>query len=135
MSRSFGFYPDKNSTFSATPLHPSSQSVFKDDALHNWDEAIGKFISKKRFEKIIRLLDKYEHKAYHLNQSNCTDFGLNVASIVGINIFNTQGEWPLGKGNNPANAGQSILEKKFTNTDAEKNSGLFICYSKSLDKN
>ncbi len=134
VSRSFGFYPDKNSTFSATPIHPSSPAVFKDDALHNWDETIGKFISKKRFEKIIRLLNKYEHKTYHLNQSNCTDFGLNIANIIGINIFDTRGKWPLGKGNNPANAGQSILEKKITNTDTENKDDLFIYNSKNLEK-
>jgi hypothetical protein len=134
VSRSFGFYPDKNSTFSATPLHPNAPSVFKDDALHNWDEAIGKFISKKRFDKIIRLLNKYEHKIYNLNQNNCTDFGLNIASIVGISISDVNGKWPLGKGNNPANAGQSILEKKFTHADTENKDDLFICNSKSLEK-
>jgi hypothetical protein len=138
VTRSFGFYPDKinkKNTFSGTPIDPSALSVFKDDALHNWDEAIGKFISKKRFEKILKLLAKYDEKLYNLNQNNCTDFGLNIAGIGGINIIDTKGKWPLGSGNNPASAGQSILNGKLKNTDTESKEGLFICSSKSLDKN
>ena len=112
-ARSFGFYLKKNSFFSSTPLHPAAPAVFKDDALHDWDEAIGKFISHKRFLKIIKLLTKYECKTYNLNQNNCTDFGLTIASLSGISVKETKGTWPFfGKGNNPANAGQSILENK-----------------------
>lgn len=127
--RSFGFYPDKNNFFAATPLHPAAPPVLKDDALHEWDEAIGKFISHKRFLKIIKLLTKYEGRIYHLNQNNCTDFGLTVASLSGITISNTKGKWPLGRGNNPANAGQSILEGKFRDEDRQAKNELFILNS------
>lgn len=124
--RSFGFYPQKNSFFSATPFHPAAPPVFKDDALHDWDEAVGKFISCKRFVKIIKLLTKYECKMYNLNQNNCTDFGLTIASLSGISILDTNGKWPFGKGNNPANAGQSILEDKIFNESPENKEGIFI---------
>jgi hypothetical protein len=127
ISRSFGFYPKKDNLLSATPLRPVSSSVFKDDALHDWDEAIGKFISQKRFEKIIRLIAHYDNRNYHLNKNNCTDFGLYAANIAGISVENTRGNWPLGSGNNPANAGQSILEGRFMNADTRNIQGLFIC--------
>jgi hypothetical protein len=127
VSRSFGFYPQKQDFFSATPLHPLSAAVFKNDARHEWDEAIGKFVSRKRFEKIIRLIAHYNNRAYHLNKNNCTDFGLLAAGIAGVYIEKTTGKWPLGKGNNPANAGQSILEGKITNTDTGNTHELFIC--------
>jgi len=133
VSRSFGFYPDKHASFVATPIHPGAPSVFKDDALHDWDELAGKFISRKRFEKILRLLDVYEKKSYNLNHNNCTDFGLFVAAIGGIDIDQASSKWPLGKGNNPANAGQSILEKKIKNSDTGNMDGLFICSSKKLE--
>lgn len=126
-ARSFGFYPHKKGIFSATPLHVRSPSVFKDDGSHDWDESIGKFISAVRFERILDLLAKYDHATYNLNKNNCTDFGLNVASLVGISIDETHGTWPLGKGNNPANAGQSMLEGKFRNTDTDDRSPLFVC--------
>jgi hypothetical protein len=124
--RSFGFYPHKSSFFAATPLHPSSPSVLKDDSDHDWDEIAGKFISPKRFYKIIGALQSYDHQIYHLNRNNCTDFGLTMARIGGINIINTVGRWPLGKGNNPGNAGQSMLEQKLANTDEEFSDPLFV---------
>lgn len=127
VTRSFGFYPHKTGLLSATPLHVQSVSVFKDDALHDWDEIAGKFISVRRFQKIIGLLKRYDHLNYDLNRNNCTDFGLNVAELGGISISQTRGTWPLGKGNNPANAGQSILEGKVKNIDPDYHESLFIC--------
>jgi hypothetical protein len=119
VSRSFGFYPAKKSFLSATPIHPNDISVIKDDALHPWDETVAKFISEKKFNRILSNLEKFSHERYNLNRNNCTDFGLSEALIAGINIKETSGRWPLGKGNNPANAGQSLLEKKFENQDTE----------------
>ena len=123
LSRSFGFYPKKDNLLSATPLIPSSTSVFKDDSQHEWDEVVGKFISKRKFDKIIRLVKEYSCKKYNLNSNNCTDFGLDIAAIAGIKIKETVSSWPLGKGNNPANAGQSILEGKVKDDDKD---GLLI---------
>jgi len=126
VARSFGFYPLKTSIFSGTPLHAGSASVFKDDAGHDWDEVVGKFISYKKFQKIIEIVKRYDHLAYNLNRNNCTDFGLALASVGGISITETRGAWPLGKGNNPANAGQSMLEGKFHNIDGDYPEPLFV---------
>ncbi len=119
VSRSFGFYPAKKRFLSATPVHPRDGAVIKDDALHPWDETVGKFISEKKFDRILTNLEKFSKTGYNLNNNNCTDFGLSEATIAGIDIRETSGSWPLGKGNNPANAGQSLLEKKFENLDNE----------------
>ncbi len=119
VSRSFGFYPAKESILAATPVHPGDQSVIKDDALHPWDETVAKFITEKKFNRILANLEQYSSTRYNLNRKNCTDFGLSEAMIAGIDIKETAGRWPLGKGNNPANAGQSLLEKKFENRDLE----------------
>ncbi|MDP4205775.1 MAG: tetratricopeptide repeat protein [Bacteroidota bacterium] len=126
VSRTFGFYPNKDNLLSATPLHPGSSSFFKNDELHDWDEIVGKFITRRRFEKIMQIVKKYDKRRYHLNKNNCTDFGLEVANESGIKILNTKSKWPLGGGNNPANTGQSILEYKVKNMDTESLMGLFI---------
>lgn len=112
VSRSFGFYPKKNFPLAATPLFPSSPSTFKDDARHSWDEVSGTFISRRSFNKMLAIIKKYDHKKYQLSNTNCTDFGLEMAGQAGITIADTQGKWPLGKGNNPACTGQSMLEGK-----------------------
>ncbi len=119
VSRSFGFYPAKKMFLFATPLHPGDNPVFKDDAMHNWDQTVSKFISEKKFKEVLENFRKFGNTQYNLNRNNCTDFGLGEAVIAGINIRETVGRWPLGKGNNPANAGQSLLERKFNNDDAE----------------
>jgi len=126
VARSFGFYPEKDHLLSATPLFPSSASEFKNDNMHDWDEVVGKFISKRRFQKILDLVKQYDHQKYNLNKNNCTDFGLNVALISGINISGTAGKWPLGHGNNPGNTGQSVLQGKVLNSDTGNKDDLFI---------
>ena len=125
VSRSFGFYPKKDHFLSATPLFPTTGSVFKNDEQHGWDETVGKFISERRFKRILKVIKQFDQKNYNLNRNNCTDFGLSLASTAGISILYTNGSWPLGRGNNPASAGQSVLEGKVLNTDNKY--GLFIC--------
>ena len=127
--RSFGFYPQKSTLLSATPLHPSSPSVFKNDSRHQWDETAGKFISARQFDTIIGSLQAYDHKTYNLNHANCTDFGLEMARIAGIRLNRTIGHWPLGKGNNPGSAGQSMLEGNLTNSDPLGPDALFVSFN------
>ena len=114
VSRSFGFYPKKNFILAATPLFPTSRSTFKDDALHSWDEISGIFISKRRFNRMLAIVKKYDHKKYQLSHTNCTDFGLEMAAEAGITITDTESKWLLGHGNSPARTGQSMLEGKIT---------------------
>jgi len=123
---SFGFGPHKDNLLAATPLMPSSSSKFTDDGAHAWDEVVGKFISKRRFEKILQLTQQYEGLTYNLSTNNCTDFGLKAARLAGLEVRDTKGSWPLGHGNNPGVAGQSILLGKYSNTDTGNGERLFI---------
>jgi hypothetical protein len=134
VARTFGFYPKKDHVLSATPLFPSSSPEFKNDEKHDWDEVVGKFISMRKFQKILLLVKQYDSRQYNLNSNNCTDFGLNIAVIGGINILDTYGRWPLGSGNNPASAGQSVLQGKVVNTDMADNGKLFIYNDLKVDK-
>ncbi|RYU91893.1 hypothetical protein EWM62_00160 [Mucilaginibacter terrigena] len=125
VSCSFGFYPKKEKILFATPWDPSADSEFKDDTGHKWDEIVGKFISRKSFERILKLTKKYEDLDYHLSSNNCTDFCLQAASLAGLSISNTKAKWPLGYGNNPGVTGQSVMEGKFHNTDQQPDANLF----------
>ncbi len=127
---SFGFYPKKDNPLSATPIIPSTSSIFKDDSEHAWDEVLGKFISKRRFEKILALTQQYNTLAYHLSKNNCTDFGLKAATLAGLDVWETKGSWPLGSGNNPGITGQSIINGKFDNADTGDNKDLLIGLNK-----
>jgi len=125
-SISFGFYPKKDNPLSATPIIPSTSSTFKNDSDHAWDEVVGKFISKRRFNKILALTQQYHNINYHLSKNNCTDFGLKAAALAGLQIWDTKGNWPLGSGNNPGITGQSLLEGKFDNMDTGDQQNLLI---------
>lgn len=122
----FGFGPHKDNLLSATPLAPSTTSKFTDDGGHAWDEVVGKFISRRRFQKILQLTRQYEGQAYNLSKNNCTDFGLKAAQLAGLEIRDTKGSWLLGSGNNPGITGQSILLGKFNNEDTGSLDRLFI---------
>jgi hypothetical protein len=126
VSRSFGFYPHKKGILSATPLHPSAASVFKDDSRHQWDEAAGKLLSYLQFQSVLRVLKSYDAQRYHLNHRNCTDFGLEAAGAGGISVRNAIGNWPLGHGNNPGSAGQSLLEGKLADISPNPSEGLLV---------
>jgi len=125
-SASFGFYPDKDQMLSATPFAPTTSATFKDDAAQLWDEVLGKFISRRNFIKILELTQKFEGMTYNLNKQNCTDFGLQAAGLAGIHITDTFGKWPLGKGNNPAVKGQSILRGRIIPEETIKDGELFL---------
>ncbi|OKS86089.1 hypothetical protein [Mucilaginibacter polytrichastri] len=123
VTRSFGFYPKKDNILSATPLAPTTSAVFKDDGGHNWDEVVGKFISRHKFKRVLKLVSRFSETDYQLSTNNCTDFAISAATIAGIYISNTKAKWPLGSGNNPGATGQSILTNKVS---ADDHAPLFV---------
>lgn len=125
VSCSFGFYPKKEKILFATPWDPSAEGQLKDDASHQWDEVVGKFISKKSFERILNLTRKYGDLDYHLSNNNCTDFCLQAASMAGLTITKTKAHWPLGYGANPATTGQSLMDGGYQNTDGQPSAHIF----------
>jgi hypothetical protein len=125
VSCSFGFYPRNEKILFATPWDPSSASQFKNDAGHKWDEVVGKFISKRSFERILNLTKKYGDLEYHLSNNNCTDFCLKAATLAGLNIPDTKAKWPLGYGSNPGTTGQSLMDDKYNNTDNQPKANIF----------
>lgn len=127
VSQTFGLYPETGFLFSATPLFPKTEPLYKNDAKHNWDELLGKFISGDQFNKILGYIDQTGNNAYHLNSNNCSDFALTIATIAGIEISDTKGSWPLGSGNNPAFAGQSVLAAKYKNFETNSREGILAC--------
>ncbi|TSD62918.1 hypothetical protein FFF34_018365 [Inquilinus sp. KBS0705] len=132
VSLSFGFYPKKGHPFAGTPLFPSAGSTFRDDANYKWDEVAGKFISKRKFEKILALTQKYDGVKYHLSTNNCTDFSLKAALMADISIKGTVGSWPLGHGNNPGITGQSMLNGKVYNNGSNSQDNLFLDHDMAI---
>ncbi|HEY9196328.1 MAG TPA: hypothetical protein VIM77_08680 [Mucilaginibacter sp.] len=129
VSVSFGFYPKKDNIFSATPWEPETSGTFKNDEAHQWDEVMGKFITERRFKRILKLTRNYDGLEYHLSKNNCTDFALQAASYAGFGVTNSKGSWPLGHGNNPGTTGQSIIAGAVYDNDQ---ADLFIDFDENL---
>lgn len=129
VSVSFGFYPKKDNIFSATPWEPETSGTFKNDEAHKWDEVMGKFITERRFKRILKLTRQYDGLEYHLSKNNCTDFALEAASYAGFGVTNSKGSWPLGHGNNPGTTGQSIIAGGIYDNDK---ADLFIDFDENL---
>jgi hypothetical protein len=129
VSVSFGFYPKKDNIFSATPWEPETSGTFKNDNAHQWDEVMGKFITERRFKRILKLTRLYDGLEYHLSKNNCTDFALQAASYAGFGVTNSKGSWPLGHGNNPGTTGQSIIAGGIYNNDK---ADVFVDFDEAL---
>lgn len=132
--KSFGFYPEEGQLIPVNPILPTALSVIKDDAYHNWDQLLGKFVTKKQFETILEYIDHNISNQYHLSHYNCSDFALKIGEIGNIKIDNTEGKWPLGKGDNPGYIGQSILGGNYVNLDTKTKEGLFTCSNNLFTK-
>lgn len=134
VNKTFGFYPESGLLIPVNPLAPKAKSVIKDDSFHDWDQLLGKMVSKKQFEQILEYLDHNISNQYHLSNYNCSDFALTLAKIAEIDIQDTEGPWPLGRGDNPAYMGQSILGGKYINLETMNREGLFTCSNNLFTK-
>lgn len=132
--KSFGFYPEEGQLIPVNPIIPTALSVIKDDSYHNWDQLLGKFVSKEQFEKMLEYIDHNIANEYHLSDYNCSDFALTIAQLGNIQIEQTVGYWPFGKGDNPGYIGQSILGGKYINLDTKTKEGLFTCSNNLFTK-
>lgn len=111
----FGFYPSKEEGGAAgSPLNKVVKSVFKNNELHPYDEAVKKSsITGEQFKSVLETASGFENAPYCLAGQNCTDFGMAAAQDVGITLPHTIAKIPLtGKGVTPADLGQDILDGK-----------------------
>lgn len=104
-SVTFGFYP----LGGVKLINPNNDGVFNDDSAHDYDVSITKSLSASQFNSLLfAIKNKMNYSTYNLNDKNCSDFGLEVFSRIGIQLPDTYGSWLLGGGTNPGNLGQDL---------------------------
>jgi RHS repeat-associated protein len=141
VQQKFGFYPTDPIKSGGNPWNTSGASTFKNNAKHDYHESVSIQIDQGQFAAIMQLAQNFESGGlYDLCKKNCTSFALQAAEIADIKINETYGTWykPVyyihqvvfwaeeQGGDNPASTGQSILEKKVSNTKTGNKDGLFI---------
>jgi hypothetical protein len=107
--RFLGFYPS-----SAVDLdNPSIKGEFENNSAHEYDVSLSLNISQVQLTKLIDYIKMNSTATYDLNSYNCTDFGMQASSIVGITLPSAYGTWGnsvtgSGGGDNPGQLGQNI---------------------------
>jgi hypothetical protein len=103
--RVVGYWP-------ATSVHPitspTDTKAFGNDENHYFDVSISNNISASQLGNIINYATNTVPSTYNLNTYNCTDFGIAVGKLGGINLNDSYGTWPGGGGSNPGQLGQNI---------------------------
>lgn len=104
ITRILGFYPAGG----VNPFtSPSANSALHNNENHEFDVSLTTDISASQLSSIVGSIKNF-NPTYNLNTYNCTDFGLEMANSLGLNIPDTNGTWPGGGGSNPGNLGQDI---------------------------
>lgn len=105
-----GKYPDGSGV---SPSSPKTISKINDDSEHDYTQYIAWSISCDDFNKVINKIKDIEGNDYDLNSSNCTNFALEVANHIGLDIPVTIENWGIAKhsggGANPGSLGNDII--------------------------
>lgn len=103
--RVLGYWP---STSVNPAISPTDKMAFGNDENHFFDVSISNVVTSSQLVNIIDYCINKTPNVYNLNTYNCTDFGIAVAKLGGINFASSYGTWPNGGGNNPGQLGQNI---------------------------
>ncbi|MFH7012711.1 hypothetical protein ACHRV5_12630 [Flavobacterium sp. FlaQc-52] len=103
--RVVGYWP----ATSVDPItSPTDTKAFGNDENHYFDVSISTGINASQLANIINYATNTAPSTYNLNSYNCTDFGIAVGKLGGLNLNDSYGTWPGGGGSNPGQLGQNI---------------------------
>ncbi|RBL91994.1 hypothetical protein [Chitinophaga flava] len=102
--RSLGFYPGQ----SVDPFaNPSTASALVDNSTHEYNVNISVNATPTQLQNVLSIISNFR-AVYNLNTYNCTNFGIDIANAIGLNVPSTKGSWPNGGGCNPGDFGEDI---------------------------
>jgi hypothetical protein len=113
----FGFYPEADKL-------PGESDAGKLGIDQNtpFDVSISSGITSTQLSGILNYIYN-RTTGYSLNDYNCTDFALGIATIAGLNLPDTYTSWGIGGGSNPAALGQNIRSLSLNNGVTRNTSG------------
>lgn len=104
VSRTIGFYPSTD----VTPINPDAKGVVVNDSNNDYDVSVTLKVTGTQFKTIMDSFIGQAKSNYNLNWNNCSSIAIDALNAAGKNIPKTIGEWPLGKGADPADLGQDL---------------------------
>ena len=117
--RVLGYWP-KTSVHPA--LSPTDVKAFGNDENHFFDVNLSTQISATQLLNIVGYINSVP-RTYDLNNYNCSDFGIEVGRLGGLNLPDCYGSWPYGGGSNPGTLGQYIRTMQLPATSYRQTTG------------
>ena len=107
--RVFGFYPPPTATNAGIAVGNDYVSELRDNSGELYHVSISTNINATQMSNIIQYVQNHP-KTYNLNNYACTDFGIAVGNLGGLNLPSTKvsGGFGLFNGRSPAKLGQEV---------------------------
>ncbi|QMU63049.1 MAG: hypothetical protein GKR88_01360 [Flavobacteriaceae bacterium] len=129
----FGYYP-------ATSVNPlignnTANGEFRDNSGHNYHVSVTINLNNLDFFNLVNFVETWNNPipGYDLQTNNCTDFGIELGNLAGMQLPDTTGSWSvdipligeveLGSGSNPGNLGQDVRNLNNSNITVNTTSG------------
>ncbi len=115
IERYYGFYPETGANTALVAVGKDYSSELKDNSKELYPVSITKTVSAKQLNSIINYANN-PPATYNVNSYACTDFGIAIGKLGGINLPSTKSSSFTFNGTSPGNLGENVRKGNFPNT-------------------
>lgn len=115
IERYYGFYPESGSNSAMVAVGKNYNSELRDNSGEMHHVSITKNITANQLNSIVSYANN-PPQTYNVNIYACTDFGIAVGKLGGINLPSTKATNMVFNGTSPGNLGEDIKSGNFPNT-------------------
>jgi hypothetical protein len=115
IERVYGFYPESSASTVGVGVGRDYSSELRDNGKEMYHVSISKSISGEQLGAIVKYANS-PPSTYNVNSYACTDFGIAVGKLGGINLPSTKATGWGFSGTSPGNLGEDIRAGSFPNT-------------------
>ncbi|MFN7099384.1 MAG: hypothetical protein ACK4M4_03300 [Flavobacterium sp.] len=115
IERYYGFYPETGANTALVAVGKDYSSELKDNSKELYHVSITKTVSATQLNSIINYANN-PPATYNVNSYACTDFGIAIGKLGGINLPSTKSSSFTFNGTSPGNLGEDVRKGNFPNT-------------------
>lgn len=115
MERYYGFYPESGANSVLVGVGVNYVSELRDNSKELYHVSISKSITGDQLAAIVKYANN-PPTTYNVNSYACTDFGIAVGKLGGINLPSTKASAITFNGTSPGNLGEDIKSGNFPST-------------------
>ncbi|MDF2514745.1 MAG: hypothetical protein K0R59_41 [Sphingobacterium sp.] len=115
IERYYGFYPESGANSALVAVGKDYKAELRDNSSEMYHVSISKTVTASQLSAIITYANT-PPTTYNVNSYACTDFGIAVGKLGGIDLPSTKVSNLVFKGTSPGNLGEDIRNGSFPNT-------------------